>query len=129
MNRRGFLRAFLAGTVGLVAGAELDLDKLLWVPGAKTIFLPDVKVLPARTFVVVGNNETKAILRELENNLRFASRVNRDYDRQFANEAAKVGETVNVRLPGRWAYQEMLKVGDVITFESVNVVNPRGRRV
>ncbi len=36
MNRRTFLRILATG----VAGLELDVDRLLWVPGAKTIFLP-----------------------------------------------------------------------------------------
>ncbi len=37
MNRRQFLRILATG----VAGLELDIDRLLWVPGAKTIFLPN----------------------------------------------------------------------------------------
>jgi hypothetical protein len=38
MNRRAFLQALLAGS----AGFALDPERLLWVPGAKTIFLPSV---------------------------------------------------------------------------------------
>lgn len=36
MNRREWLRLVLTGAAGLT----LDVDKLLWVPGRKTIFLP-----------------------------------------------------------------------------------------
>lgn len=43
MDRRTFLHALLTGTTALVAGAEFDLDRLLWVPGRKTIFLPPVR--------------------------------------------------------------------------------------
>jgi hypothetical protein len=39
-SRRGFLTTLLAGA----AGAVLDPEKLLWVPGKKTIFLPPTKI-------------------------------------------------------------------------------------
>ncbi len=40
MNRRTFL-AWLAGTAaGAAAAHTLDLEKLLWVPGQKNIFIP-----------------------------------------------------------------------------------------
>lgn len=41
MNRRGFIARVLSA---VAAGAVLDVDKLLWVPGAKTILIP--KELP-----------------------------------------------------------------------------------
>jgi hypothetical protein len=37
VNRRGFLGSLLGG---LVTAHELDLERLLWVPGAKRIFTP-----------------------------------------------------------------------------------------
>lgn len=37
MNRRGFLQLLSAGAIGT---ATLDVERLLWVPGQKTIFLP-----------------------------------------------------------------------------------------
>lgn len=40
MNRRSFLSLLGLGAAGLV----LDPERLLWVPGAKTIFLPPVRV-------------------------------------------------------------------------------------
>ena len=40
-TRRGFLRLLASGAVGYA----LDVDKLLWVPGAKTFFLPSIKKL------------------------------------------------------------------------------------
>lgn len=39
MNRRGFLATFAA----VAAGVVLDPERLLWLPGAKTIFLPAPK--------------------------------------------------------------------------------------
>jgi hypothetical protein len=38
MNRRHFLSALTASLTGLT----LDPERLLWIPGAKTIFLPSI---------------------------------------------------------------------------------------
>lgn len=45
---------------------------------------------------------TNEALAVLENELTFASEVNRDYEDQFAVSGAKIGNTVNVRKPGRF---------------------------
>jgi hypothetical protein len=46
MDRRQFLR--LAGAA-IAGGMVLDPDRLLWVPGAKTYFLPDTTIVEAST--------------------------------------------------------------------------------
>ena len=45
---------------------------------------------------------TKEVARILVNNLKFAANVNRSYDDQFSHDGAKVGYTVNARLPQRF---------------------------
>lgn len=45
---------------------------------------------------------TNEALMVLENELTFTDAVNRDYDDQFAVVGAKIGNTVNVRKPGRF---------------------------
>lgn len=45
---------------------------------------------------------TNEALMVLENSLKFATGVVRDYDDQFAVAGAKIGATVNVRRPGRF---------------------------
>lgn len=45
MNRRAFLKLAAAGAAGLIIGE--DLERALWTPGAKTIFLPPVPAPPA----------------------------------------------------------------------------------
>lgn len=45
---------------------------------------------------------TNEALAVLENELTFTSEVNREYDDQFAVVGAKIGNTVNVRRPGRF---------------------------
>jgi hypothetical protein len=42
MNRRDWLKLFSSGVAGALV---LDPEKLLWVPGEKTIFLPAVPVV------------------------------------------------------------------------------------
>jgi len=41
MNRREWLKLMLTGAAGLA----LDVDKLLWIPGQKTIFIPSSRSL------------------------------------------------------------------------------------
>lgn len=41
MNRRHFLNVLGAGTAGMV----LDPERLLWVPGQRTFFLPSATVI------------------------------------------------------------------------------------
>ncbi len=45
---------------------------------------------------------TNGVLRELVNNLVFSKRVSRKYDDKFANEGAKIGDTINIRRPARF---------------------------
>ncbi len=46
---------------------------------------------------------TKEALMLLENSLTFTKQVNRKYDDKFAQEGAKVGATVNIRVPAQYA--------------------------
>jgi len=46
---------------------------------------------------------TNESLMVLENNLTFAKGVTRDYDDQFAVSGAKIGDTINIRKPARYA--------------------------
>lgn len=45
---------------------------------------------------------TKEALRILENNLSFAKGVNRQYDAEFAQSGAKIGDTLRIRKPARY---------------------------
>lgn len=45
---------------------------------------------------------TRESMRILENDLSFSKGVNRQYDDKFAVEGAKIGSTLNVRLPARY---------------------------
>jgi len=50
-------RAFLALAAASAAGFALDPERALWVPGAKTIFLP-----PERTVVAAGVGDIEAFI-------------------------------------------------------------------
>lgn len=52
MDRRAFLRRLGFGTVAAAAAATgvLDLERLLWVPGEKTIFVPPPPTIEPLSF-------------------------------------------------------------------------------
>ncbi len=80
-SRRGFLG--LLATVA--AGAVLDPERLLWVPGAKTWFLPSVELSAASYGVELPRSVlielvTRQMLADLERQLKFAERINHRYD-------------------------------------------------
>ncbi len=56
IDRRAFLRRLGFGTVAAAAAASgvLDLEKLLWVPGEKTIFVPPV-IAPLGETLTIGD--------------------------------------------------------------------------
>lgn len=47
-SRRAFLKLLAMGVIG----HELDIDKLLWVPGEKTIFLPSPIYHPSYSEII-----------------------------------------------------------------------------
>lgn len=48
---------------------------------------------------------TRKALMVLHNKLTFIGNINRDYDDQFAKNGAKVGSSLNIRLPARYTYR------------------------
>lgn len=59
---------------------------------------------------------TKEIARILVNNLKFAANVNRDYDDEYMQSGAKVGNTVKARLPQRFQVTE----GQALQVQGIN---------
>lgn len=59
---------------------------------------------------------TKETARILVNNLKFAANVNRSYDDQYVQAGAKVGYTVNARLPQRF----QVTSGDALQVQGLN---------
>lgn len=98
MNRRSFLKMLGLGTTALVAGAELDLERLLWVP-KPMVTVPDMAGAVARGNAFVTPEWLVSEMRRLaEDNYLRASTVYRPYDPEWP----KVGDTVTVRLPQRY---------------------------
>lgn len=95
MDRRGFLKLLASGAVG----AAVDVDKLLWIPGAKTIFLPPA---PA-----IATPDDAAFVREL---------------------VLGPGTTPNAGWMSVDCANGLLKKGDVITIEGRYAVNPITRQ-
>ena len=61
---------------------------------------------------------TKEALSVLHNTLGFTKSVNREYSGEFANTGAKIGQSVNVRKPNRYAVQQGPKINPQGTTES-----------
>lgn len=55
----------------------------------------------SNTLLTISKITNKGLM-ILENELTFASEVNREYDGQFAVTGAKIGSTLNIRRPGRF---------------------------
>ena len=84
MNRRTLLRLLLASG----AGAALDIERLLWVPG-------QMVAAPAR--LSSSDLLMRQALWELEKRICFARYVERQYD-----GGAAIGATITVRRPARY---------------------------
>jgi hypothetical protein len=75
MERRGFLRLLAAGLVG----HTLDVDKLLWVPGAKTFFIPSgVKRLTSAEIITAEMERLRPRIQSLfDNDSLFYARISK----------------------------------------------------
>lgn len=69
-------------------------------------------ILGDNTLLTIGMITREAAM-VLVNNLVVAKHINRDYDDQFANKDAKIGNTINVRKPPRYVG----RVGDALQLE------------
>lgn len=108
MDRRRFL-AWLGGTAAgavAVSTGVLDVDKLLWVPGEKTIFLPEPVELFAEPVELFYGNQlipidvfTREVLAIFEKNLLVTQSINREYPTSWPRNGRRVGDVLKVRLP------------------------------
>ena len=93
MNRRAFLR-WLGGTAaGVAASHVLDVERLLWVPGEKTILLPTVEGVEHLNGLVSVDWMMAEALRIMEANLQFVASLPL-IDTRWG--------TVDVRIPRVW---------------------------
>ena len=84
IDRRTFLRRLGFGTVAAAAAATsvFDLEKLLWVPGEKTIILPAVKVFHRNTFVT-PDWVVREALKHYKHNISLIAAFNRPYSAEW----------------------------------------------
>lgn len=61
MDRRNFLRLLATGVIG----HTLDVDKLLWVPGQKKIFIPSTKQLSIHDIIAIEFRRLEPRIRDL----------------------------------------------------------------
>lgn len=62
MNRRLFIQTILGSVAAAAVASELDPERLLWVPGSKTIFLPAPKTVETAELI---QQPTVAVLEEI----------------------------------------------------------------
>lgn len=96
ISRRQFWKLAASGVVGAVVTANVDLEKLLWVPGEKTYFLPSAS---GANTLITPEWMAKEVLKVLKRNLRFVNGFNSSY---YGDEPMKIGNTVNIRMPQRF---------------------------
>lgn len=53
MNRRSFLTTLLGGAAGAGIAATLDQERLLWIPGAKKLFIPTQASIVTQPMIVI----------------------------------------------------------------------------
>jgi len=102
MGRRAFLQALGAGAIATTAAALVggDLEQLVWLPGERTILLPEAPTLTGggNTFIDV-DFITRECLRVLQNNLAFTKHINREYAAVFT--VPLLGDELRVLNPKR----------------------------
>lgn len=100
-SRRSFFRSVLAA---VAAGAVLDVDKLLWLPGQKTIFLPPAPiVIPHGNAFLAGQIVAREALATFENALTFQNAINRKYADLFDRPTPRMIR-LQARQPRRVAF-------------------------
>jgi len=74
-SRRGFLKLLSMG----VLGHTLDIDKLLWVPGAKVFFIPtEVKRLTSAEIIAAEMERLRPRIQSLfDNDSLFYARISK----------------------------------------------------
>ena len=78
MNRRGFLQTLAAGLAGTVAAHTLDLERLLWVPGEKSIFIPSGEIFSGNQFVTPAW-VTREVARHWMNEIKLVKMFDSSY--------------------------------------------------
>jgi hypothetical protein len=113
MNRRQFLALGTAATAAMV----LDPERLLWVPGARTFFIPDKTVVEAKTMeqalvrglvAMVPNGHGGWCEVEVQLRAGMGMTLDERFRRELATIAAMGGRVVERR---EYNYQRRLSSG------------------
>lgn len=108
---RKFLHAILTFRLFSVAGLSVRAHDAL--AGAVALLVAFLTHATATPGVMLGDNTfltiamiTREALVVLENELTFTKRVNRQFDKSFGVDGAKIGDTLNVRKPPRYTIRQ-----------------------
>lgn len=105
IDRRTFLRRLGFGTVAAAAAATgvLDVERLLWTPGEKTIFLPTLEETLALNTFVTPEWVTMETLRMFKKSLRVSSQFSGPFNPSFSGTC--IGSNIVVRSPRRFGVE------------------------
>lgn len=83
LDRRAFLRRLGFGTVAAAAASigVFDVERLLWLPGEKTIFVP---TLSSSDTFETANWLSREALRHLTSQIKLTGLFNRSFDERFS---------------------------------------------
>lgn len=115
LDRRQFLTRVIGGIAGAAAASTLDLEQLLWLPGEKTILIPEFVGPAAGNTFLTMDWITREALRLLKQNLTFANMISRPLDTRVAWSRSvsgfRLGDTVQV--PQRQFFEPQRQFFDV----------------
>lgn len=107
MNRRRFLSLLGIAAAGAVA-AEFDPERLLWVPGAKAIFLPPPRMNTFLTADII----TQEALKVFESSLLRMNRIHAEFAEQFDRPKIRYDSRLDL-VPVRTSFRSGLNYGVV----------------
>ncbi len=80
MDRRRFLHWLTGSAAGVALAPMLDVERLLWVPGARTIWIPPAR---AANTLITPDWIVQQLQKDMDAALAFSAHLNRRYDDDF----------------------------------------------
>lgn len=102
LSRRGFFGGMLAA---LAAPAIVRVENLMVLPQAPKIIVPELLLSETAVDYVVRNNLmtinqiTREAVQLFTNSNAFLRSIDQQYDEEFSQEGAKIGQSLRIRVP------------------------------
>ncbi len=96
-SRRGFLKKLLTGAVATAGVVMVDPEKLLWIPGARSFFIPDTTIA-IRNIALATDAQTAAITGEHFVRIKFVELTDIMGGRSVGEKIVKMTEAEFARV-------------------------------